>query len=82
MTLTPGPLNAKNWQCCLLYLNVQEFHGNLHELTVASKRFDILLCSETLVSSIKHYVKLFIPGFERPILLKFNEINRTQGMTT
>ena len=55
-------------------------HGNLHDLIVASKGFDILLCSETLVSNFRHIAELSIPSFKRPILLKRNEINRAQGM--
>ena len=50
------------------------------DLIVASKGFDILLCSETLVSNFRHIAELSIPGFKRPILLKRNEINRAQGM--
>ena len=49
-------------------------------MIVASKGFDILLCSETLVSNFRHTAEVSIPGFKRPILLKRNEINRAQGM--
>ena len=43
--------------------------GNLSDLTVASSQYDILLCSETLVSDIRHVSELLVPGFGRPVLL-------------
>ena len=42
--------------------------GNLSDLTVASSRYDILLCSETLVSDMRHVSELLVPGFDSPIL--------------
>ena len=78
--LNPRPVNGRNRQCHVLYSNIRGLHGNLHDLIVASKGFDILLCSETLVSNFRHIAELSIPGFKRPILLKHNEINRAQGM--
>ena len=65
-----------------MYFNIRGLHGNLGDLTVASKQFDILLCSKTLVSNMRHDVELSIPSFKRPILLKCSEITRAQGMTT
>ena len=67
--LNPGPVNGRNRQCRVLYSNIRGLHGNLHDLIVASKGFDILLCSETLVSNFRHIAELSIPGFKRPILL-------------
>ena len=78
--LNPGPVNGRNRQCRVLYSNIRGLYGNLHDLIVASKGFDILLCSETFVSNFRHIAELSIPGFKRPILLKRNEINRAQGM--
>ena len=43
--------------------------GNLIDLTVASPQYDILLCSETLVSDLRHVSELLVPGFGRPTLL-------------
>ena len=56
------------------------FYIQISDLIVASKGFDILFCSETLVSNFRHIAELSIPGFKRPILFKSNEINRAQGM--
>ena len=38
----------------------------LNDLTVASSQYDILLCSETLVSDMHHVSELLVPGFGRP----------------
>ena len=75
-------MNARNRQCRILYSDVQGLHGNLLDLTVTSKQFDILLCPVTLVSNKIHNVKLSITGFKMPILLKCNEIDRAQEMAT
>ena len=73
-------MNGRNQQCCVLYSNIRGLYGNLHDLIVAFKGFDILFCSETLVSNFRCIAELSIPGFKRPILFKRNEINRAQGM--
>ena len=39
--------------------------GNLSDLTVASSQYDILLCSETLVSDMRHVSEVLVPGFSR-----------------
>ena len=67
--LNPGPVNGRNRQWRVLYSNIRGLHGNLHDLIVASKGFDILLCSETLVSNFRHIAKLSILGFKRPIYI-------------
>ena len=75
--LNPGPVNDRNQQCRVLYSNIRGLYGNLHDLIVASKGFDILFCSETLVSNFRHITELSIPGFKRPILFKCSEIKST-----
>ena len=52
--------------------------GNLSDLTVASSRYDILLCSETLVSDMLHM--LLVPGFGRSALLCRGRTPRGRGM--
>ena len=37
--------------------------GNLSDLAMASSQYDILLCSETLVSDLRHVSELLVPGF-------------------
>ena len=78
--LNPGPVTDRNRQCRVLYSNIRGLYGNLHDLIVASKGFDILFCSENLASNFRHISELAIPGFKRPILFKRNEINRAQRM--
>ena len=43
--------------------------GNLSDLTVASSQYDILLCSATLVSDMRHVSELLVPGFGRLVWL-------------
>ena len=78
--LNPRPVTGRNRQCHVLYSNIRRLYENLHDFIVASKGFDILFCSETLVSKFRHISELAIPGFKMPILFKRNEINRAQGM--
>ena len=46
--------------CRILCSNVQGLAGNLSDLTVASSQYDILLCSETLVSDIRHMSEVLV----------------------
>ena len=39
------------------------------DLTEALSRYDIMLCSETLVSDMHHVSELLVPGFGLPVLL-------------
>ena len=41
---------------------------NLNDLTVASSKYDILLCSETLVSDMHHVLESLVPGLGHPVL--------------
>ena len=65
----PGPRRPVPADCRLLCSNVRGLARNLSDLTVASFRYDILLCSETLVSDIRHVSELLVPGFGRPVFL-------------
>ena len=50
----PGSLRPAPDVCRILCSNVRGPAGNLSDLTVASSQYDILLCSETLVSDMHH----------------------------
>ena len=63
--------------CRILCSNVRGMAGNLSDLTVASSQYDILLCSETLVSDMRHGSELLVPGFGRPVLLCRGKMLRT-----
>ena len=65
----PGPRRPVPAICRILCSNVRGLDGNLSDLTVASSQYDILLCSETLVSDMRHVSELLVHGFGRPVLL-------------
>ena len=50
MEANPSPRRLVLAVCRRLCCNVRGLAGNLNNLTVASSQYDILLCSETLVS--------------------------------
>ena len=50
----PGPQRPVPAVCRILLSNVRCLAGNLSDLTVASSQYDILFCSETLVSDMRH----------------------------
>ena len=50
------------------------------DLTVASSQYVILLCSETLVSDMRHVSEVLVPGFCRPVLLCRGKMPRARGM--
>ena len=49
----PGPTFCRRQQCRMLYSNICGLHANLNDLMVSSRQFDILFCSETLVSNLR-----------------------------
>ena len=57
-----------NDTCFFLCSNVRGLSVNLSDLTVALSQYDILLCSETLVSEMRHVSEVLVPGFGRPVL--------------
>ena len=54
--------------------------GNLSDLTVALSQYDILLCSETFVSDMRHVSETLVPGFGRPVLLCRGKMPRARGI--
>ena len=60
--------------------NLSDLTGNLSDLTMALSQYDALLCSETLVSDIRHVSELLVSGFRRPVLLCRDKMPRTRGM--
>ena len=59
----PGPRRPVPAFCRILCSNVRGLARNLSDLTVASSQYDILLCSETLVSDMRHVSEVLVPGF-------------------
>ena len=76
----PGPRRPVAASCRILCTNVLSLSGNLSDLAVASSQYDILLCSETLVSDLRHVSELLVPGFGRPVLLCRGKLPRARGM--
>ena len=76
----PGPRWPVPTVCRLLCSNVRGLAGNLSDLTVALSQYDILLCSETLVSDSRYLSELLVPGFGRPVLLCRGWMPRARGM--
>ena len=76
----PGPRRPVPAVCRILCSNVRGLAGNLSDLTVASSQYDILLCSETLVSNIRHVSEVLVLGFCRPVLLCRGKMPRARGM--
>ena len=65
----PGPRRPVPDVRRILCSNVRGLAGNLSDLTVASSQYDIRLCSETLVSDMRHVSEVLVSGFGRPVLL-------------
>ena len=57
----PGPRRPVPAVCRMLCSNVRCLARNLSDLTVASSQYDILLCSETLVSDMCHVSEVLVP---------------------
>ena len=68
--LNPRPVNGRNRQGRVLYSNIRGLHGNLHDVIVASKGFDILLCSETLVSNFLAHCRTFYSRFQKANIIE------------
>ena len=65
----PGPWHPVPAVCRILCSNVRGLAGNLSNLTVASSQYDILSCSETLVSDMHHVSEILVPGFGRRLVV-------------
>ena len=61
METNPGPRRPVPAVFRILFSNVPGLAGNLSDLTAASSQYDILLCSETLVSDMRHVLEVLVP---------------------
>ena len=66
--------------CRIQWSNVRGLAGNLSDLTVASSQYEILLCSETLVSDMRQVPEVLVPGFGRSVLLCRGKMPRARGI--
>ena len=76
----PGPRRPVPDVCRILCSNGRGLAGNLCNLPVASSQYDILFCTETLVSDMCHVSEILVPGFGRPVLLCRGKMPRARGM--
>ena len=76
----PGPRRPVPAVCRIPCSNVRGLALNLSDLTVASPQYDILLCSEILVSDIRNVSEILVPRFGRPVLLCQGKMPQAQGM--
>ena len=75
-----GPRCPVPEACRILCSNVWGLSKNLSDVTVASSQYDLLLCSETMVSDRRHMSELLVPGFGHPVLLCRDGVPRARGM--
>ena len=64
-------LSAEYWAARSLHQQIRD--------TVALSQYDILLCTETLVSDMRHVSEVLVPGFGRPVLLCRGKMPRAVG---
>ena len=76
----PGPRRPVPGACRILCSNVRGLSMNLSDVTTASSQYDLLLCSETLVSDRLHISELLVSGFGRPVLLCRDGMPPARGM--
>ena len=76
----PGQRRPVPAVCRPLCSNVRGLAGNLSDLTLVPSRYDILLCSETLVLDMCHVSQLLVPGIGRPVLLCRSRMPRAREM--
>ena len=79
METNPGLWHPLPDVCRILCSNVWGLARNLSDLTVALSKFDILLCSETLVSDKRHMSELLDLSFSPPVLCQ-GKMPRARGM--
>ena len=72
--------NLAQKSCDFSMGNVLGLAINHSDLTMASSQYDILFCSETLVSDMHHVLELLIPGFSRPVFLCQGKMPLACGM--
>ena len=64
-----GSLRPVPGACRILCSNMRGLSRNLSDLTVAASQYDLLLCSEILLSDVRHISEFMFPGFGHPVLL-------------
>ena len=78
METNPGQRRHVPAVCRIHCSTVRGLAGNLSELTVASSQYDMLLCSKSWVSDMRHVSELLVPGL--PVLLCQGKIPPARSM--
>ena len=78
--VNPGPIRRCLRKCRVMYCNIRGLHGNLPDLSVASRHSDVLICSETLVSSRRHLSELVVTGFSKHMQILQGQFGRSRGL--
>ena len=77
--INPGPRAVP--QCCrVMFSNINGLHGNRDELAIAATKFDVVACTETMVTGRRHVSQLPLPGFRAPTLLLRSSRPNSIGM--
>ena len=76
----PGARRPVPGACRILCSYVRGLSKNLSDVTVVSSQYDLLLCSETLVSDRRHMSEFLVPGFGRPVLLCRDAVPLARGI--
>ena len=76
----PGHWRSVPCACRILCSNVRGLSRNLSDVTVASSQYDLLLCSDSLVSDRRHILEFLVPGFGSPVLLCRDRMPRASEM--
>lgn len=79
--LNPGPYRQRAKCCRILYSNIRGLYKNIKDLTMAAANYDIVFCSETLVSNLRDVSELLIPNFNKPVLVRRDSFPRARGMS-
>ena len=66
----PGLRHPVPEACRILCSNVWGLSKNLSNVTVALSVYDLLLCSETMVSDRRDMSELLVPGYSCPVLCR------------
>jgi hypothetical protein len=68
--VNPGSEPCHPRYYCIIYANIRGLRTNLNDLSVTSHEYDVIMCSDTLVSDRRHVSELCIPGFSRPVQIR------------
>ena len=66
----------------MLYHNIRGLYNNIKDLQIICQKYDVILCSETLVFDLQQVSEISLPEFNKPTLLIRNPRLRICGLAT